>query len=117
MPTEGALASLVMSPTGMLEAWQMRVMTSGEVRATLDKITERFDAGDTEPVFFGSHRRVQAVLVPIATWEKLLAHAEDAVDVHVARRRLADDQPWLSDDDLDAVLQHAAESATSPRRY
>ena len=43
------------------------VVTTSEVRAALGKITKRFDAGDTEPVFFGSHRRAQAVLVPIAT--------------------------------------------------
>jgi hypothetical protein len=50
------------------------VVPTSEVRAGLGKITRRFDAGDSEPVFFGSHRRAQAVLVPIATWEKLLAH-------------------------------------------
>jgi hypothetical protein len=63
-------------------------------------------------VFFGSHRRAQAVLVPIATWEKLLAHAEDALDLDVARERLADDRPWLSEDELDAALQRAAEVAS-----
>ena len=87
------------------------VVTTSEVRAALSKITKRFDAGDTEPVFFGSHRRAQAVLVPIATWEKLLAHAEDALDAELARQRLADDRPWLSEDELDAVLRRAAEGA------
>ena len=57
------------------------VVTTSEVRAALGQITGRFDEGDTEPVFFGSHRRAQAVLVPIATWEKLLEHAEDALDI------------------------------------
>ena len=51
------------------------VVTTSEVRAALGQITKRFDEGDTEPVFFGSHRRAQAVLVPIATWEKLLENA------------------------------------------
>lgn len=87
------------------------VVTTSEVRAALSKITKRFDAGDTEPVFFGSHRRAQAVLVPIATWEKLLAHAEDALDAELARQRLADDRPWLSEDELDAALRRAAEGA------
>ena len=86
-----------------------RVVTTSEVRAALSKITKRFDDGDTEPVFFGSHRRAQAVLVPIATWEKLLAHAEDALDVELIRQRLADDRPWLSEDELDAALRRAAE--------
>jgi antitoxin StbD len=87
------------------------VVTTSEVRAALGKITKRFDDGDTEPVFFGSHRRAQAVLVPIATWEKLLAHAEDALDAEVIRQRLADDRPWLSEDELDAALRRAAEGA------
>ena len=86
------------------------VVTTSEVRAALGKITRRFDAGDTEPVFFGSHRRAQAVLVPIATWEKLVAHAEDALDLDLVRQRLSDDRPWLSEDELDAALRRAAET-------
>jgi len=87
------------------------VVTTSEVRAALGKITKRFDAGDTEPVFFGSHRRAQAVLVPIATWEKLVAHAEDALDFDLARQRLSDERPWLGEDELDAALRRAAERA------
>lgn len=75
------------------------VIPTSEVWAALSKITKRFDAGDTEPVFFGSHRRPQAVLVPIAVWEKLLERAEDALDVDPIRRRLADNRPWLSEDE------------------
>jgi len=87
------------------------VIPTSEVRAALSKITKRFDAGDTEPVFFGSHRRPQAVLVPIAVWEKLLEHAEDELDVDLVRRRLTDDRPWLSEDELAAALQRATEAS------
>jgi len=87
------------------------VVPTSEVRAALGKITKGFDAGDTDPVFFGSHRRTQAVLVPIATWEKLLEHAEDQLDLDRAQRRLSDRRPWLSEDDLDAALQRAADAA------
>lgn len=90
------------------------VVPTSEVRAALGKITRRFDAGDTEPVFFGSHRRAQAVLVPIATWERLLAQAEDELDLDVARRRLADRRPWLDDDELDAALRGATDDASRP---
>lgn len=55
----------------------------GPGSCALGKITRRFDAGDSDPVFFGSHRRAQAVLVPITTWEKLLAHAEDELHLHL----------------------------------
>lgn len=88
------------------------VVPTSEVRAALGQITRRFDAGDTDPVFFGSHRRVQAVLVPIATWERLLAHAEDELDLELVRRRLADKRPWLNEDELDAALAGAAEKAS-----
>lgn len=88
------------------------VIPTSEVRAALGKITKRFDDGDTEPVFFGSHRRTQAVLVPIATWEKLLERAEDERDLGLARRRLADGRPWLGEDELDAALRRAAAEAS-----
>ena len=87
------------------------VVPTSEVRAALGQITKRFDAGDPEPVFFGSHRRAQAVLVPISTWEKLLAHAGDELDVDLARRRLADRRPWLSEGELDAAVASAMEKA------
>ena len=70
------------------------------------------EAGDPEPVFFGSHRRAQAVLVPIATWEKLLAHAEDELDLDLARRRLADHRPWLAEEELDPAPTSAAKRAS-----
>ena len=88
------------------------VVPTSQVRAALSQITKRFDAGDPEPVFFGSHRRAQAGLVPIATWEKLLAHAEDELDLDIARRRLADRRPWLSGEDLGAALAAAAKKAS-----
>ncbi len=88
------------------------VIPTSEVRAALGKITKRFDAGDTKPVFFGSHRRPQAVLVPIAVWEKLLEHAEDELDVDLSRRRLAEDRPWLSEDELETALQRASAEAS-----
>ncbi len=91
------------------------VVPTSEVRAALGKITKGFDAGDPDPVFFGSHRRTQAVLVPIATWEKLLEHAEDELDLDLAQRRLSDRRPWLSEDDLDAALQRAADAAPAQK--
>lgn len=93
------------------------IVPTSEVRAALGQITRRFDDGDPEPVFFGSHRRAQAVLVPIATWEKLLAHAEDELDLKLAHRRLADRRPWLDEEELDAAVASAtAEASQRDRR-
>lgn len=92
------------------------MVPTSEVRAALGQITRRFDAGDPEPVFFGSHRRAQAVLVPIATWEKLLAHAEDELDLDLASRRLADRRPWLSEGQLDTAAASATTKASQRDR-
>jgi hypothetical protein len=67
------------------------VVTTGEAREALHQIAKRFDAGETEPVYFGSHRRAQAVIVPVTLWEKLLEQAEDELDSELARERLDQD--------------------------
>ncbi len=67
------------------------VVTTGEAREALHKIAKRFDAGDAEPVYFGSHRRAQGVIVPLAIWERLLEHAQDEVDMGLARDHLSHD--------------------------
>ena len=67
------------------------VVTTGEARANLHRIAQRFDAGEGEPVYFGSHRRAQAVIVPIDVWRGLLEAAEDEVDLALVAERIAND--------------------------
>ena len=50
--------------------WVAKVVTTGEVRDALHQIAKRFDDGGGEPVYFGSHRRAQGVIVPVDVWEK-----------------------------------------------
>jgi PHD/YefM family antitoxin component YafN of YafNO toxin-antitoxin module len=80
------------------------VVTTGEAREALHRIARQFDAGDGEPVYFGSHRRAQAVIVPVDVWERLLEQAEDELDVEVARERLASSSHRLSHDEVIAVV-------------
>lgn len=88
-------------------------MTTGEARDTLHQIARRFDAGQGEPVYFGSHRRAQGVIVPVELWELLLEQAEDELDLALARRRLAnDDGRRLTNSDLDEAFRRAADEAT-----
>lgn len=88
------------------------MVTTGEARDALHQIAKRFDAGDGEPVYFGSHRRAQGVIVPVDVWERLLEQAEDEVDMALSRRRLADGQgPPLTRADLDEALRRAADAA------
>ena len=64
-----------------------KVITTGEARDALHQIAKRFDGGDGEPVYFGSHRRAQGVIVPVEVWERLLERAEDELDIGLTRDR------------------------------
>lgn len=88
------------------------VVSTGEARDALHQIAKRFDAGDGEPVYFGSHRRAQGVIVPVDVWEKLLEQAEDELDLDLVRRRLAGDHgDRLTSADLDEAFRQAGEAA------
>ena len=89
------------------------VITTGEARESLHQIARRFDAGDSEPVYFGSHRRAQAVIVPVGVWEQLLARTEDDLDVATAAARAATGGgSRLSRPEVTALLDSAAETAS-----
>lgn len=88
------------------------VVTTGEARDELHRIARRFDAGEGEPVYFGSHRRAQGVIVPVDVWEKLLEQAEDDLDLDLDRRRLGNDEGRrLTRADLDEAFRQAREAA------
>lgn len=81
------------------------VVTTGEARDALHQIAQRFDAGEGEPVYFGSHRRAQGVIVPVQIWERLLEQVEDEFDLELARGRIArDDGRRLSRAEVDEVF-------------
>jgi antitoxin StbD len=80
------------------------VVTTGEARDALHRIARQFDAGEGEPVYFGSHRRAQGVIVPVDVWERLLEQAEDELDVEVAQERLASSSRRLGHDEVVAVV-------------
>jgi hypothetical protein len=82
------------------------VVSTGQARAALHRIAQGFDAGETQPVYFGSHRRAQAVIVPIGIWEQLLEQAEDDLELAVARDRLSDDSgERLTYDTVSATIE------------
>ena len=91
------------------------VVTTGEAREALHRIARQFDAGEGEPVYFGSHRRAQGVIVPVEVWERLLESAEDELDIDLARRRLSvPSGQRRTRSDLDEALRQAAEAARKP---
>ncbi len=82
-----------------------KIATTGEARDALHQIAQRFDAGEGEPVYFGSHRRAQGVIVPVRVWERLLEAAEDELDAELARDRLTrDNGRQLSRAEVDQVF-------------
>lgn len=88
------------------------VVTTGEARDALHRIAQRFDAGDGEPVYFGSHRRAQGVIVPVEVWERLLEQAEDELDATLAAGRLAgDDGRRLTQGEINAVFDRLRRGA------
>lgn len=96
----------------------MAVVSTGEARDSLHQIARRFDAGENEPVYFGSHRRAQAVIVPVVIWERVLEHVEDDLDLDTAATRATTDAR-LSVTDVAALLQRLAATprgSGGPRR-
>ncbi len=92
------------------------VVTTGEARAALHQIAKRFDAGDGEPVYFGTHRRAQGVIVPVDVWEKLLEPYEDEYDLEIVRQRLAeDDGRRMTEEELSEALDRLAERPSRKR--
>lgn len=102
----GQVSDAMVNPYGLsYDTGMANVVTTGEARDALHRIAQGFDAGEGEPVYFGSHRRAQAVIVPVEVWERLLEHAEDELDTDLAHDRLTrDDGRRLSRDDIDDVV-------------
>ena len=69
------------------------VLPVGAARASLSQLlaTFREQGLDAEPVFVGSHRRADAVLLPIAIFEELAPMIDEILLAREVRRRLADD--------------------------
>jgi antitoxin StbD len=69
------------------------VLPVGVARASLSQLLARFrERGiDAEPVLLGSHRRADAVLLPIALFEELEPMIEEILAAREVRRRLAAD--------------------------
>lgn len=51
-----------------------------EARQHLPQLLHRIRAGGREPVFLGSHRRPEAVMLPLAVYEELRGQRAHAVD-------------------------------------
>ncbi len=55
------------------------VLSVREARERLPSLLERFREGDRSPVFLGSHRKTEAVMLSIDTYNELVARRRNAV--------------------------------------
>lgn len=79
-------------------------MPVGEAREALSQVLDIFrrEGLNARPVFFGSRRRAEAVIIPVELFEELVPLMEDVLIAREVRARLAahDGTTWLDFDSL-----------------
>ncbi len=50
---------------------RIEILSVREAREQLPSLLDRFRKGDRRPVFLGSHRKTEAVMLPVDVYEKL----------------------------------------------
>jgi PHD/YefM family antitoxin component YafN of YafNO toxin-antitoxin module len=66
---------------------RIEVLSVREAREQLPSLLERFRNGDRTPVFLGSHRKTEAVMIPADIYAELTAQRRNAADQAVASVR------------------------------
>lgn len=59
-----------------------------EAREQLPSLLDRFRSGDRRPVFLGSHRRTEAVMLPVEIYDELMAQRQEAAEQSLASLRV-----------------------------
>lgn len=59
-----------------------------EAREQLPSLLERFRRGERAPVYLGSHRRTEAVMLPVEVYDELMAQRQNAADQSLASLRV-----------------------------
>jgi hypothetical protein len=84
------------------------VLTTSEASKNLRGLLHLFRSGETEPLIFGDAGQPEGVIIPWEVWRRLdaLATDEDGFDATyaVARERLANPQPSIPLEDVEAEL-------------
>jgi hypothetical protein len=69
------------------------VLSVREAREQLPSVLDRFRQGDRNPVFLGSHRKTEAVIMSIDVYEELIARRREAVEDATASVRAEGGEP------------------------
>lgn len=102
LPIAKVYASLMTPPTALSHS-PAEVLSATEARTSLPSVLDDFrDRGMVaEPVFFGSHRRAEGVIIPVELFRELLPAIEEVLLKATVRERIAQDVESLP---LDAAL-------------
>ena len=95
------------------------VITSADARKDLPSITARFrqEGIDADPVFYGSHRKPEAVLMSMQRYEALMSALEDRMLQNLIRERLTRPHRWLTEDELMERLGITAEDVAKSQAW
>ena len=88
------------------------VLPVAEARQSLSKVLETFRrlGRDARPVFFGSRRQAEAVILPIGLFEEILPLIEDALIAREVEARLeVHDGRWVDFDTVDWASKRAVQ--------
>lgn len=95
------------------------IMTAADARKELASITERFrnEGAEAKPVFFGSHRKPEAVLLSIQRYEEMMSKIEDIYLAELIRERLKQPVNEVSFEEVLKQLGITREELRSTRVY
>lgn len=78
------------------------VITAADARKALPSITAKFreQGVDAEPVFYGSHRKPEAVLMSMQRYEAIMSALEDRFLQTLIKERLSRPHRWITEEEL-----------------
>jgi PHD/YefM family antitoxin component YafN of YafNO toxin-antitoxin module len=71
---------------------QIAVLPTSEARSELSSIISRFrtEGSDSTPIYFGSHRKPEGVILPYSLWQELLEQLENIEIENIVLERTSD---------------------------
>jgi PHD/YefM family antitoxin component YafN of YafNO toxin-antitoxin module len=91
----------------------IRTLSVREAREQLPRVLERFRHGDRTPVGLGSHRKTEAVMLPVEVFEELTAERAQSLSDAVASVRAEGLHP---SEGAEAIAQQWARGEISTAR-
>ena len=97
---------------GTLSVVRIETLSVREAREQLPSVLARFRAGDRTPVGVGSHRRTEAVIVPVEVFDNLIESRTGALESARGSRGLSG---LSAPPDAEAIMQRWADGEIGSR--